>query len=89
MMHPDAEAVHSALWSPDSPVERRNGVVTLTIRGKSTQTPLDADRADAERIARALVPDAEFVSAFYTHFNHEPILTFVGTSLTDLARRRG
>lgn len=85
-MHPDA--VYSALWSPDAPVERRDGTVTLTVRGKRTQTPLEP-RGDADDVAAALITGPVFVKSFYTLFNHEPILIYNGTGITDLARRRG
>lgn len=88
-MHPDAAAVYSPLWSPDSPVERRDGTVTLTVRGTRTHAALDELEADADHIAAALITEPVFVKSFYTLFNHQPIRWYKGTGITELAERRG
>lgn len=88
-LHPDAVPVANDLWTPDAPVQRADEWFELTIRGKSTQTPLDADREGADKIAAALLIKPRFVHSFYTMFNHEPVLKYQGTGITELAERRG
>lgn len=88
-LHPDTVPVYNALWTPDAPREFKDGTVQLTIRGKKTSTPLDADREGADKIAAALITDPVFKRSFYTLFNHEPILWYEGTGTTELAERRG
>lgn len=88
-LHPDTEPIANDLWTPDAPVRRAPNVVELTIRGKSTQTPLDADREGADAIAHALITEPVFLRSFYTFFNHEPVLKYQGTGFTELAERRG
>lgn len=89
-LHPDAEPVANDLWTPDAPRDYgKDGTVQLTIRGKKTSTPLDADREGADRIAAALITEPVFLRSFYTLFNHEPILIYQGTGTTELAERRG
>lgn len=86
-MHPDAQAVYSATWSPDAP-NIHSGLALLTIRAKRLSSATDERADEANAIAAKLITDPAFVRAG-RGINGAAHRCYVGAGLTDLAVRRG
>lgn len=88
-LHPDVAPVHSVAWDASAPIEYRNGTVSVVLRGKHYDQDVSRESEDADRIAAELINDSELIHTFVTLFNKQAIRVYFGSSLTELAIRRG
>lgn len=86
-MHSDAQSVYSATWSPDAP-KIHSGLALLTIRAKRLSSAEDERADEADAIAAKLINDPAFVRSG-RGVNGAAHRCYVGSSLTELAIRRG